>query len=74
MVKKRTRIKRELPPIGTVLKGKFRGIPYTAKIVKDGNMTTGKAVRYNNNNHPSMTAAAKVITKQSVNGWRFWKF
>ena len=74
MVKKRARIKRELPPIGTVLKHKFKGILYTGKIVRDANMATGKAIRYNNNNYPSMTAAAKVITKKSVNGWRFWKF
>jgi hypothetical protein len=74
MVKNRARIKRELPRVGTVLKGRFKGIPYTGKIVKDENMATGKAIRYNNNNYPSMTAAAKVITKQSINGWRFWKF
>lgn len=72
--RKRRRIKRELPPIGTRLKGKFKGIEYRARIVKDKKSSTERAVKYDDNLYPSMTAAAKAITKQSVNGWRFWRF
>lgn len=73
MAEKR-RIVRELPPVGTILQGKFKGKPYKAKIVKDKNSSSGKAIEYNKELYPSMTAAAKAITNQSVNGWRFWKF
>ena len=72
--RKRTKIKRELPPVGTVLNGKFKGIPYKAKIVKDKSQTSHRAIKYDGKLYSSMTAAAKAITNQSVNGWRFWKF
>ena len=72
--KKRKKIKRELPPAGTMLKGRFKGIGYKARIVKDKNSSQGRAVKYDGDLFPSMTAAAKAITKQSVNGWRFWRF
>jgi len=72
--KARRKINRELPPAGTVLTGKFKGIPYKAKIVLDGKQPSGRAVKYKDEIYSSMTAAAKAITKQSVNGWRFWKF
>lgn len=72
--RKRRKIKRELPPAGTILKGKFLKVEYKARIVKDKNSTAGRAVKYDDKLYPSMTAAAKAITKQSVNGWRFWKF
>lgn len=72
--RKRRKIKRELPPAGTHLKGKFLGIEYKARIVKDKDSPVGRAVKYEGKLYPSMTAAAKAITKQSVNGWRFWKF
>jgi hypothetical protein len=72
--KKRKKIKRELPPVGSNLKGKFKGQSYSAKIVKDVTSSNGRAIRYDGKRYSSMTAAAKVITKQSVNGWRFWKF
>ena len=71
---KRTKIKRELPPIGTALNGKSKGTSYKAKIVKDQSQTSGRAIKYDGKLYPSMTAAAKSITKQSVNGWRFWRF
>ena len=71
---KKAKIKRELPPTGTVLNGKFKGTPYKAKIVKDQSQKSGRAIKYDGKLYPSMTAAAKAITKQSVNGWRFWRF
>lgn len=74
-MKKRTRTKiaREIPAIGSVLIGKFKGVPYRAKIVKDAGGHSGKAVEYAGAKYSSMTAAAKAITKQPTNGWRFWK-
>ena len=72
--RKRNNIKRELPPVGTVLKGNFCGVGYRARIVKDKSRPVGRAVKYEGDLYPSMSAAAKAITKQSVNGWRFWKF
>ena len=68
------KIKRELPEVGTKLSGKFKGEPYTAVVVKDKHSPEGKAIKFKGELYKSMTAAAKVITKQSVNGWRFWKF
>ena len=73
MTRKRKKIKRVLPPVGTALIGKFKGTAYKAKIIKDKNNSSGRAIKYNGNIYQSMTAAAKAITKQSTNGWRFWK-
>jgi hypothetical protein len=72
--KARKRIKRELPPVGTVLRGKFFGDPFQAKIVKDKARSDGKAVAFDGEIYPSMSAAARAITKQETNGWRFWRF
>jgi len=73
-VRKRKNIKRELPPVGTILKGKFKGKPYTARVVKDKTNPEGKSIKFDDKLYTSMSAAARAITKQSVNGWRFWKF
>ncbi len=77
MTKKREKrkIDRELPSVGTVLKGKFKGVAgYKAVIVKDDNASSGKAVKCDGKVYPSMTAAAQSITNQPTNGWRFWRF
>ncbi|MFX0195858.1 MAG: DUF2924 domain-containing protein [Candidatus Hodarchaeota archaeon] len=71
--RKRRKIVRELPPIGTKLTGKFKEVRYSAKIVADKTTSSGKAVEYSGVRYQSMTAAAKAITRQSTNGWRFWK-
>jgi len=47
--------------------------PYQAKIVKSHDFREGKAVSLHGELYGSMTAAAKAVTKQSINGWRFWK-
>ena len=72
--RKRAKINRELPPVGTNLHGAFKGKSYKAKIVEDKSQKPGRAVEYNRKLYSSMTAAAKAITKQPTNGWRFWKF
>lgn len=72
--RKRDKIIREIPPIGTDLKGRYKRTSYKAKIVKDSTQKSGKAIKYAGKLFPSMTAASKMITKQSTNGWLFWKF
>lgn len=66
--------KGELPPIGTSLTGKFRGVKYHAVIVEDPNSPLLKDVLYEGTLYKTLTAAAKAITGQPTNGWRFWKF
>ena len=72
--KPRSKILRHLPSVGSSLTGKFWGNEYHAVIVEDPNSTQGKAVKYEGVLYKSLTAAAKAITKQPTNGWRFWKF
>ena len=74
-MEKRTRktVARELPPVGTKLLGKLYKKNYSAVIVRDETTSSGRAVRYDHKNYRSMTAAAKKITNNPVNGWKFWK-
>jgi hypothetical protein len=74
MTRKKQRYDRQLPPIGTKLKGKFMGREYFAKVVDAPHLKEGRGILYHGKIFSSMTAAAKEITKQSVNGWRFWRF
>jgi hypothetical protein len=62
MMEKRTKkgIKRDLPAVGTVLRGKFFGEPYKAKIVKDKTRPEGKAIAFDGKIYPSMSAAARA--------------
>ena len=71
---KEVRIKREMPPAGTELRGKFKGKKYKAVVVTDDKNTSLRLIRFNDVNYKTMTAAAKAITKQETNGWRFWKY
>ena len=73
--KRKKKIIREMPPIGTELSGKFKGVSgYSAKIVKDAKSPKGKAIKFDGKLYPSMTAAAIAVTNQPTNGWRFWRF
>jgi len=74
MAKKRQGLERKLPPVGTSLKGKFMGREYYAEVVEAPHLKEGRGILYQGKIFSSMTAAAKEITKQSVNGWRFWRF
>ena len=67
----RTKIHRELPPVGTILNGKFKGVAYKSRIVSDKTTPAGREVKHEDRVYPSMTAAANVMTKQPTNGWRF---
>jgi len=70
--KTRRRIDRELPPIGTTLRAKFRGQEFTADVVRSGADPTKRAIRFGQQEYRSMTGAAIAITGHAVNGWRFW--
>ena len=75
MVRKpRSIIERQLPPVGTSLVGRRLGTEYHAVIVSDPESPLGRAVKYEGALYRSLTGAAKAITKQPTNGWRFWKF
>ena len=64
----RKRIAHKLPPVGSTLTHKYRGQPYTAKIVR----VNGRAVKYGNRIFFSPSAAAKAVTGCDINGWTFW--
>jgi len=72
--KPRSKIERQLPPVGTSLTGRFHRKEYHAVIVTDPDSIVGRAVKYEGKLYRSFSGAAKAITKQPVNGWRFWKF
>ena len=74
MAKTRRKFERELPQVGTVLNGKYKGTTYKAKVVKDKNSRNDRGIMYNGKIYQSMTAAATAITKNSTNGWQFWKY
>jgi len=63
------RKERPNPRVGTEFSKRFKGKTYKLKVIKaDGKIayeTAGTVFL-------SPTAAAKSITKNEVNGWRFW--
>ena len=69
----RKKIARELPPVGTTLQGKSKGETYTATVVETDGLPGGRGIMVGEDLYRSLSAAAKAITKQSVNGWRFWQ-
>ncbi len=68
----RKKIARELPPAGTTLKGKYGGKNFSATIVEAERLWAGRGVKFGEEIYPALSAAARTITQQSVNGWRFW--
>jgi len=64
---------RELPPVGTELVGRYRGEEVSARIVADEERSGAPAVECRGSRHRSLSAAARAITGNSVNGWRFWQ-
>lgn len=70
--RRRLKIKRELPPQGTVLIHNYLGVTYEAKIVKS-TVSPGKRVVYlNGKQYSSLSTAASAITGNETNGWVFW--
>jgi 3-methyladenine DNA glycosylase Mpg len=70
--RRRQKIARDLPALGTTLTGRFKGQTYSATIVEAEDSPTGKAVEYDGKRYTSPSAAAKAITGHSINGWLFW--
>jgi hypothetical protein len=64
---------RELPPVGTELMGRYRGQEVSARIVADEEGSGTLAVESQGSRYRSLSAAARAITGNSVNGWRFWQ-
>jgi hypothetical protein len=67
----RERLARELPPVGTRLSARYRGEEVSAEVVSAED--DAQAVECQGARYRSLSAAAKAITGNSVNGWRFWK-
>jgi Protein of unknown function (DUF2924) len=60
---------RKLPSIGAKFERKWRNALYRMRVVKEA----GKAAfEVQGQVFASPSAAAKSVTKQEVNGWRFW--
>ena len=66
--------RKELPPIGTIIIGKYHGEKYTAHIVAEPKFPEGKAIKLGKQIFKTMTSASNSITNCSTNGWKFWKF
>lgn len=71
--RKRRVIKRELPPVGTLLRARFKGEEYKAEVVCASTDPSRRVIRFKGQEFKTMTEAAKAITGNSVNGWHFWK-
>ena len=63
------RKKRESPRVGATFEKVYKAKKYTMSVVK---MPAGVAFRVGNHTFPSPSAAAKSITKNEINGWKFW--
>lgn len=72
--RKRNRISRELPPVGTKLVGRSRGQVYEALVVKSSTEPKRRAVCLEDHEFLSLSGAAMAVTGHAINGWVFWKF
>ena len=72
--RKRNRISRELPPVGTKLVGRSRGQVYKAVVVKSLTEPKRRVVRLQDREFLSLSGAAMAVTGHATNGWVFWKF
>jgi len=64
---------RELPPAGTRLSGRYRGQEFIAEVVTAEGGEGARVLEFQGARYASLSAAAKAISGNSVNGWRFWK-
>lgn len=70
--KKRRRLERHLPAVGTQLTHRYKGRTFVANIVADAASREGRAVAFDGKRYATLTAAARSITGYAVNGWVFW--
>lgn len=71
--RQRRRIERSLPPVGTILRASRSGMKYEAPVVSAPELKGGKGVRLGNKVYGSLSGAARAITGNMVNGWKFWQ-
>jgi len=64
---------RDLPPAGTRLSGRYRGQEFIAEVVTAEGDEGARVLEFQGARYASLSAAAKAISGNSVNGWRFWK-
>jgi hypothetical protein len=64
---------RELPPAGIRLSARYRGQEFIAEVNAADGGEGARMVEFQGSQYASLSAAAKAITSNSVNGWRFWK-
>jgi len=62
--------KYKLPEIGSIIKKVWKGKTYEMTIV---NVNGTIHYKVYSNIFTSPTGAAKFITRQEINGWKFWK-
>lgn len=71
--RQRQRIERSLPSVGTILRARRGGIEYEALIVSAPDLKSGRAIRVGKEIYGSLSSAARAITGNMVNGWKFWQ-
>jgi len=71
--KAQVRPARELPPAGTRLSGRYRGQEFIAEVIAAEGGEGARVLEFQGARYASLSAAAKAISGNSVNGWRFWK-
>jgi hypothetical protein len=71
--RRRRQPERELPRAGTELVARYRGKEVAARIVVDEQRGGDLAVECRGTRYRSLSSAARAITGNSVNGWRFWQ-
>ena len=64
---------RELPPAGTRLSARYRGQEFIAEVIASEGGEGARVLEFQGSQYASLSAAAKAITTNSVNGWRFWR-
>ena len=64
------RKKRELPRVGSLFEGKYKGKVYRLKVI---GAPEGIAYDLGGRTFRTPTAAAKSVVKHEINGWTFWK-
>jgi hypothetical protein len=64
---------RDLPPTGSQLSARYRGQEFIAEVIAAEGGEGARVLEFQGARYASLSAAAKVITGNSVNGWRFWK-
>lgn len=71
MPKRKERV--ALPAVGTKLTRKYHDKVIDAEVCEVDGHSGRVSLRIGSTVYPSLSAAAKAITGQESNGWKFWK-